>query len=187
MTSAIQQTVQVLHDGGLILYPTDTLWGIGCDATNKKAIEKIFALKQRTDSKSLVLLASDMDMISRYVSQIPDIAYNLTELTNTPLTLVYPNAHNLAPNVVAADGSAAFRIVNHVFCQELLRKFRKPIVSTSANISGQPSPTAFDEIAKEIRNGCDFIVPLAHEGKPTRKPSSIMKVGLHAEIEVIRK
>ncbi len=186
MTNEIQQAVQVLRDGGLILYPTDTLWGIGCDATNEKAVEKIFVLKQRTDSKSLVLLASDMGMIGQYVRAIPDIAYNLTEIADTPLTLVYPAARNLAANVVAADGSVAFRIVNHDFCQQLLHKFRKPIVSTSANISGEPSPGTFDKIMDAIIRGCDYIVPLAYEGKPTRKPSSIMKVGINAEIEVIR-
>jgi L-threonylcarbamoyladenylate synthase len=182
----LQQALQVLHQGGLILYPTDTLWGIGCDATQEKAVEKIFALKQRTDSKSLVLLASDMGMIGRYVHTIPDIAYNLTEVADTPLTLIYPQACHLPACVVAADGSVALRIVDHAFCRQLLQQFRRPVVSTSANLSGQPAPARLSEVPEIIRKGCDFLVPETHEGTPTRKPSSILKVGLGGEIAVIR-
>ena len=186
MTNAIQQALQVLRDGGLILYPTDTLWGIGCDATNEKAVKKVYELKQRADSKSLIILASDMGMIGQYVKQIPDIAYNLTEVSDTPLTLIYPQARNLAANAVAEDETVAIRISNHDFCQQLLHKFHKPIISTSANISGEATPKTFSEISDVIKNGVDFIVGLECEGKPTRKPSSIIKIGLNAEIEVIR-
>jgi L-threonylcarbamoyladenylate synthase len=186
MTNDIQQALQVLRSGGLMVYPTDTVWGIGCDATNAQAVEKIYALKQRADSKSLILLVSDMGMVGRYVQQIPDIAYTLTEVTDTPLTLVYPQARGLAANVVAADGTVAMRVVQHDFCQQLLQKFRKPMVSTSANLSGMPVPTTFAEIPAAIKNGCDFTVSVEHEGTPTRKPSAIIKVGLNAEVRVIR-
>jgi L-threonylcarbamoyladenylate synthase len=186
MTHALQQSLQVLHDGGLLLYPTDTLWGVGCDATNEKAVAKVYALKRRTDSKSLIVLVSGMDMVSRYVVQVPDIAYSLTDVAGTPLTLIYPQARGLAANVPAADGSVALRIVQHDFCRQLLHKFRRPLVSTSANLSGQPAPTAFAQIPDEIKSGCSFIVPEAYEGAPTRKPSSIIRVGLHGEVEVIR-
>ncbi|MDR2802184.1 MAG: threonylcarbamoyl-AMP synthase [Prevotellaceae bacterium] len=186
MTDVLQQSVQALRNGGLLLYPTDTLWGVGCDATNEKAVEKVYALKRRTDSKSLILLASGMDMISRYVSQIPAIAYNLTDVADTPLTLIYPQARGLAANVPAADGSVALRIVQHDFCRQLLYKFRRPIVSTSANLSGQLPPATFAQVSGEIKCGCDFIVPEEYEGAPTRKPSAIIKIGLHDEVEVIR-
>jgi L-threonylcarbamoyladenylate synthase len=186
MKVVIQESLQVLRNGGLLLYPTDTLWGVGCDATNEKAVEKVFALKRRTDGKSLIVLVSGMDMISRYVMQIPDIAYQLMEVADAPLTLIYPQACGLAANVPAADGSVAMRIVQHDFCRQLLHKFRRPLVSTSANLSGQLPPKDFSQIPDEIKNGCDFIVPLACEGAPTRRPSSIIKLGLHGEVEVIR-
>ncbi|MDR3133444.1 MAG: threonylcarbamoyl-AMP synthase [Prevotellaceae bacterium] len=187
MTEVVQQSLQVLRNGGLLLYPTDTLWGVGCDATNEKAVEKVYALKQRADNKSLILLVSEMDMVSRYVSQVPAIAYNLTEVADAPLTLIYPQARGLAANVPAADGSVALRIVQHDFCRQLLRLFCRPLVSTSANLSGQLPPAFFAQVPDEIKNGCDFIVPAAYEGAPTRKPSPIIKLGLHDEVEVIRK
>ena len=186
MTDVLQKAVQTLHAGGLLLYPTDTLWGIGCDATNETAIEKVYALKRRADSKSLILLVSGMEMVSRYVSRIPDIAYNLTEAAGAPLTLIYPQARGLAANVPAADGSVALRIVQHDFCRQLLRHFRRPLVSTSANLSGQPPPATFAQISAEIKDGCDFIIPEQYEGNPTRKPSSILKIGLQNEVIRIR-
>ncbi|MDR1405613.1 MAG: threonylcarbamoyl-AMP synthase [Prevotellaceae bacterium] len=187
MTDVFQQSLQTLRHGGLLLYPTDTLWGVGCDATSEKAVEKLCALKRRTGGKSLILLVSGMDMISRYVPHIPDIARRLTDIAGMPLTLIYPQAGGLAANVAAADGTVAMRIVRHDFCQKLLQRFRLPLVSTSANLSGQPAPAAFAQISEEIKNGCDFIVPPEYEGAPTRKPSSLIKIGRHAEVEVIRK
>ncbi|MDR2358404.1 MAG: threonylcarbamoyl-AMP synthase [Prevotellaceae bacterium] len=186
MTGVLQQAVQTLHAGGLLLYPTDTLWGVGCDATNETAVEKVYALKRRADSKSLILLASGMEMISRYVPQIPAIAYHLTKVADAPLTLIYPQARGLAANVAAADGSVALRIVQHDFCLQLLNLFCRPLVSTSANLSGQLPPAAFAQIPAEIKNGCDFIVPENYEGAPTRKPSSIIKINLHNEAIRIR-
>ncbi|MDR0695144.1 MAG: threonylcarbamoyl-AMP synthase [Prevotellaceae bacterium] len=186
MTGVLQQAVQTLHAGGLLLYPTDTLWGIGCDATNETAVGKVYALKRRADSKSLILLVSGMDMISRYVPQIPGIAIHLTETAGAPLTLIYPQARGLAANVLAADGSVALRIVQHDFCRQLLYRFRRPLVSTSANLSGQLPPADFPQVPEEIKNGCDFIVPEEYEGAPTRKPSSIIKISLHNEAIRIR-
>jgi L-threonylcarbamoyladenylate synthase len=186
MNDDLQLALATVRRGGLILYPTDTLWGIGCDATNEKAVERVYALKRRADSKSLILLVSDMGMIGRYVPQIPAMAYTLTEVADAPLTLIYPQATGLAANVVASDGSVAMRIVRHEFCRQLLHRFGRPLVSTSANLSGCPAPGAFAQIAEEIKAGCDFVVSVEHEGTPTRQPSSLIKVGLHAEVEVLR-
>ena len=182
----IQEALSVLKKGGLLLYPTDTVWGIGCDATNEKAVEKIYTLKQRTNSKSLIVLADSIAMVERYVQKIPDTAYMLVEVTDKPLTIIYPKAAGLAPNVIADDGSIAIRIVNHPFCNELLRLFKKPLVSTSANISGEKTPANFSAVSDHIRHGVDYIVPAAMEQGATQKPSSIIKIGLHNEIQIIR-
>jgi len=186
-TKIIQEALAVLKAGGLLLYPTDTVWGIGCDATNEKAVEKVYALKQRADSKSLIVLADSMSMVERYVKKVPDTAYMLVEVNDKPLTVIYPGAVALAPNVVADDGSIAIRIVHHTFCHELLRQFRKPLVSTSANISGEKTPTNFAAISNLIKQGVDYIVPAALEEGAAQKSSSIIKLGLHNEIQIIRK
>jgi L-threonylcarbamoyladenylate synthase len=186
MTAVVQQAVQTLHAGGLILYPTDTVWGIGCDATNAAAVAKIFALKRRTDRRSLIVLMIDSSMLRRHIVQLPAAASRAAEAATTPLTIIYPQARNLAENVPAADGSVAVRLVRHPFCEQLIRSFGQPLVSTSANISGQPAPVGFADIDGAIRCGCDFIVPPVYEGTPTRRPSSIIKIGLHEEIEIIR-
>ena len=182
----VTQTLEVLQRGGSLLYPTDTLWGIGCDATNEQAVEKIFALKQRTGSKSLILLADSMDMVARYVQQVPDMAYSLVEVALQPLTIIYPQATGLAPNAVAADGSIAIRVVQHDFCKALLRRFKKPIISTSANVSGTPAPATFRDIADVIKQDVDFIVPALMDRGATGKPSSILKLGLAGEVKVVR-
>jgi L-threonylcarbamoyladenylate synthase len=176
MTAVVQQAVRTLRAGGLILYPTDTVWGIGCDATNAVAVMKIFALKRRADSRSLIVLMSGIAMLRRHVAQLPDVAVCLIETATTPLTIIYPQAQNLAENIPAADGSVAVRLVRHPFCEQLIQTFGKPIVSTSANLSGQPSPAGFADIAEEIRRGCDLTVPPSHEGAPTCRPSSIIKI-----------
>jgi L-threonylcarbamoyladenylate synthase len=186
MTRAVAQALEALQRGGLLLYPTDTLWGVGCDATNAQAVERIFALKRRADSKSLIVIADSMAMVERYVRQVPDMAYTLTEITAHPLTIIYPQAAGLAPNVAAADGSVAIRVVRHDFCEALLRRFRKPIISTSANLSGTPAPAAFADVADVIKQGVDFIVPAAMDRGATGKPSSILKLGLSGEVAVIR-
>lgn len=182
----INAAIEVLKSGGIILYPTDTVWGIGCDATDPEAVAKVYALKQRADSKSLITLVSDMDMIGKYVKVIPEVAINLVEVNDKPMTIVYPGAVNLAPNVIAEDGSAAIRIPMSEFCRELVRRFRKPVVSTSANISGEPAPALYEEISLDIINAVDWVAdPYLEEGA-TGKASQIIKVGLHGEIEIIR-
>lgn len=187
MEKQISKAVEVLKKGGVIIYPTDTIWGIGCDATNPKAVEKVFEIKRRSDSKSLIVLASDTGMINQYVQQIPEIAYQLIELNDKPMTIIYPNAAGLAENVVAEDGSIGIRIPMNDFCIKLIRAFKKPIVSTSANISGENAPQDYGEIAKEILDAADFVADPELEGKSTHKASQILKVGLGGEIEVIRK
>lgn len=182
----IQAAVDILKDGGIILYPTDTVWGIGCDATNEEAVAKVFELKKRSDTKSLITLVSDADMLGRYVKVIPEAAINLIEVNDKPMTIIYPGAMNLAPNVIAADGSVGIRIPMSDFCRELVRRFRKPIVSTSANISGEPAPAFYEEIPIGIIEAVDWVAdPYLEEGA-TGKASQIIKVGLRGEIEVIR-
>ena len=193
----IKAAVQVLRDGGVILYPTDTVWGLGCDATNPEAVAEIFAIKQRPDSKSLVLLASDMDMVCRYVKEVPEIAVQLVEVNDKPMTIVYPGAraaqsgaapdkYLLAANTVAGDGSVAIRVPLNDFCRRLVSAFGRPIVSTSANISGEPSPKKFADIPEQIRSAVDHIVDPAEEKNSTGKASQIIKVGIDGQICIIR-
>ena len=195
----IQKALEVLRNGGVILYPTDTVWGIGCDATDPAAVAKVYEIKKRADSKSLVLLASDIDMICRYVKEIPEMAVQLVEVNDKPMTIIYPGAiagssenpkadrRCLAYNTVAEDGSVGIRIPMMDFCQQLVAKFGRPIVSTSANISGEPTPKKFDEIPSAIRESVDHIVDPALERGSTGQASSIIKVGLDYSIEIIRK
>ena len=182
----IEKAVAVLKAGGVILYPTDTIWGIGCDATNEAAVEKVFALKQRSDSKSLIILAGDMNMVGRYVREIPEMAVTVESLSDKPLTIIYPEGINLASNVTAKDGSIAIRIPKNEFCLELLRAFRKPIVSTSANVSGTPAPKRYADISEDVKEAVDFAVDPSCEQNATGKASSIIKLGLHNEIQIIR-
>ncbi|MCQ2149808.1 MAG: threonylcarbamoyl-AMP synthase [Bacteroidales bacterium] len=182
----IAEAVRTLKEGGLILYPTDTVWGIGCDATNPVAVAKVFALKKRSDSKSLVLLACDMDMVARYVRRIPDIAIDLVEVNDKPMTLIYPDAQYLAPEVVAEDGSVGIRIPMSAFCVEMVRRFRRPVVSTSANISGCPTPSRFDEIDSAIVKGVDYVVPESIGTCATGVASQIIKVELDGQVKIIR-
>ena len=187
MKEQIDAALKVLRDGGVIIYPTDTIWGIGCDATNADAVEKIYKIKRRSDSKSLIVLASDTDMINKYVQQVPEIAYQLIELNDKPMTIIYPGAAGLAENVIAEDGSVGIRIPMSDFCINLIKKFKKPIVSTSANISGTPAPQSYNEITREILDAADFAVSPECEGAATHKASQIIKIGLGGEIEIIRK
>ena len=186
MKEQIDAAIKVLKEGGVILYPTDTIWGLGCDATNEAAVEKIFKIKQRSDSKSLITLVADLDMVGRYVKEIPEIAIQLVEVNDQPMTIIYPGAMGLAKNVIAEDGSAGIRIPQNEFCNKLIYKFRKAIVSTSANISGEKSPITFEEIPQEIKDAVDFVVSPEFEGNCTRSASQIIKVGLTSEIEIIR-
>lgn len=198
MKTEIQAAVEILRAGGLLLYPTDTVWGIGCDATNEEAVRKVFALKQRSDSKSLVLLAESLDMISLYVKEIPQMAEQLVEVNDAPMTIIYPGAvvkeegsltrlPALAQSTVAADGSVGIRIpAASDFCMKLLHCFRKPIVSTSANISGEATPKTFAEISDAIRGGVDMVINPVFEGASSGRSSQIIKVDLDGAIKIIR-
>lgn len=187
-TETLKSAVEVLRKGGVILYPTDTVWGLGCDATNEKAVARVFEIKRRADSKSLVLLANDMDMVCRYIKEIPEIAVQLVEVNDSPMTIVYPGAlPSLAPNVIAEDGSVGIRIPVVDFCKEIVRKFGRPLVSTSANISGEQTPKKYSEISQEIKDAVDYIMDPSLEAESTGKSSSIIKVGLDYSVEIIRK
>lgn len=194
----LNEALRTLKEGGTILYPTDTVWGLGCDATNPEAVSRIFEIKQRADSKSLVLLASDLDMVAKYVREIPSIAIDLVEVNDAPMTIIYPEAQarepgapgdrwHLAHNTVAEDGSVGIRIPLMDWCRQLVYKLGRPIVSTSANISGEPTPQRFSDIPQEIKDAVDFVVPPSVDTQSTGKASQILKVGLRGEIEIIRK
>ncbi len=187
MRDAVEEAVAVLRRGGVILYPTDTVWGLGCDATNAEAVAKVFEIKQRSDSKSLITLVSDADMLGRYVRQIPPMAIELLEVNDKPMTIIYPGAMGLAPAVIAEDGTAGIRIPMHEFCVALIRRLRKPLVSTSANISGLPAPSTYSQISPEIISAVDWVADPVYEQGATGTASQIIKVGLHGEIAIIRK
>lgn len=198
MRDILSEALEVLRSGGTILYPTDTVWGLGCDATNPAAVARIYEIKQRSDSKSLVLLASDLDMVAKYVKEVPSIAVDLVEVNDAPMTIIYPGAiagepesagdrWHLAHNTVAEDGSVGMRIPMMQWCKDLVFKLGRPIVSTSANISGEPTPKRFSEIPQEIKDAVDFVVPPSVDKDSTGKASQILKVGLRGEIEIIRK
>ena len=173
-----------MNSGRLILYPTDTVWGLGCDATSKEAVSKIYELKNREESKSLVILVDSLKMLQKYVEVIPNEVLILLEKTLSPTTIIYSNPNSLAENTIASDRTIAIRIPNHEFCQSLIKKFGKPIVSTSANISGKPTPTSFSEISQPILEGVDYVVNLERE-KITDKSSTILKL-VGDKVEVIR-
>lgn len=182
----IDEAIKVLKAGGILLYPTDTIWGIGCDATNGKAVERIFEIKQRADSKSLIILACDMDMVARYVREIPEMAVTVDSLSDKPITIIYPEGINLASNVTAEDGSIAIRIPRNDFCVELVRRFGRPIVSTSANVSGTPAPRRYQDIPDSVKAAVNLSVDSSFDQGATGKASSIIKLGLHNEVQVIR-
>ena len=186
MNDDIIKALEVLRNGGLILYPTDTIWGIGCDATNSEAVKKVYALKQRSDSKSMLVLVDFASRIERYVGEVPDVAWELVDVATTPLTVIYQGARNLAPELIANDGSIGIRVANDDFCQKLITRFSKPIVSTSANISGQPSPAFFDEIADEVKQGVDYVVNHRQHDTVPRKASGIIQLGSGGQIKIIR-
>lgn len=186
MNDDIKQALDVLHRGGVILYPTDTIWGLGCDATNPNAVQRIYEIKKRSDSKSMLVLLDNQARLDAYVVTVPEMAWALLEVADKPLTIIYPNAKNLASNLVAADNSIGIRVSSDKFCNQLIFRFRKPIVSTSANISGTPAPAFFDEIAAEIKQQVDYIVTHRQDDKQKRKPSGIIKLGENNEVQIIR-
>ena len=186
MIEDIKKACEIMQAGGLILYPTDTIWGIGCDATNEAAVKRVYDLKQRVDNKAMLVLIDSNAKLNGYVSNIPDIAWDLIAIADRPLTIIYPDAKNLASSLLAEDGSVGIRISNEEFSRKLCERFRKPLVSTSANISGQPSPANFSEISEEIKNGVDYIVKYRQDDMSRPKPSGIIKLGVGGVVKVIR-
>lgn len=182
----VKKAIEVMRKGGIILYPTDTVWGIGCDATNAEAVKRVYDIKKRDDSKALICLVDSEARLSRYVRDIADVTWNLIELATQPLTIVFDNAMGLAPNLLAEDGSVGIRITKEEFSKELCFRFQKPIVSTSANISGQPTPKTFDEISDEIKNSVDYVVKYSRQSKEKHKPSSIIKINSSGKFTIIR-
>jgi len=181
------KAVEVLRSGGIILYPTDTIWGIGCDATNSAAVRRIYDIKQRVDAKSMLILMENPNLLNSYITEVPEIAWDLIEVADNPLTIIYPGAKNLAPNLSAADGSIGIRITTEPFTQQLIQRFRKPIVSTSANISGQKPPRNFSEITEDVKLLVDYIVSYRQDDLSRSNPSGIIKLGVGGQIEIIRK
>lgn len=185
MNIEIENALKAIKKGGTLLYPTDTVWGIGCDATNASAVEKIIKLKHRDDKRSFICLVSDMRMLEKYVEEIPEAAYNILKYSEHPTTIIYDNPLGVAENLIADDNSLAVRITTNDFCKKLIQKLRKPLVSTSANIHGQPTPQSYAEIDPLILNGVDYIVNL-HRDKKSGKPSTIIKLKNDGTVKIIR-
>lgn len=185
MQKQLEESIEILKKGGLILYPTDTVWGIGCDATNASAVRKVYELKQRLDSKALICLVNNYSMLERHVDNVPNIAYNILDLSVNPTTIIYSNPAGVAENLIANDNTLGIRVVKHAFCEKLIRYLGKPLVSTSANISGEPTPKSFEEISPAILKGVDYVVNLQSK-KNNTKPSSIIKLGSDGSVKIIR-
>jgi L-threonylcarbamoyladenylate synthase len=183
----INRALEIIKSGGVILYPTDTVWGLGCDATNEEAATKINTIKGRASDKSFIVLLNSDNQLQSYVTEIPDVAYELIEYAENPLTIIFSGAKNLAKNVINTDGTVGIRVVNHAFCEQLIHRFRRPITSTSANISGQPTPQFFDDISQEIIDAGDYVVDFEQELRVPKKPSTIIKLGPSGQFELIRK
>lgn len=186
MKSDIEKSLEVLRNGGVILYPTDTIWGLGCDATNSSAVERIFAIKKRHDSKSLIILVNSIDMLEKYVDGIPPAAFEILNVADKPLTIVYPAGRNLAAGVCAEDGSIGIRLTSDTFCSSLIGRLGRPIVSTSANESGQPSPRNFSEITESIINAADYVVTIRRDERRQVKASPVIKVEMNGVIKILR-
>ncbi|MDD6473617.1 MAG: L-threonylcarbamoyladenylate synthase [Bacteroidales bacterium] len=186
MNEEIKRAIEILNKGGIILYPTDTIWGLGCDATNEEAVRRIYDIKRRSDSKAMLVLVDSAVKVDFYVSQVPEVAWDLIELAAKPLTIIYDGARNLASNLIAEDGSIGIRVTNEKFSQTLCQRFRRALVSTSANLSGQPSPRCFAEISEEIKQAVDYIVDFRREEPAGATPSSIIKLGNGGQITIIR-
>ena len=190
MNEAIRQDVkkacEVMQKGGIILYPTDTIWGIGCDATNAEAVKRVYDIKKRADSKAMLVLVDSSVKVDFYVRDVPAVAWDLIDYATKPLTIIYDGARNLAENLLAEDGSVGIRVTGEAFSKELCFRFRKAIVSTSANISGQPSPANFSEISEEIKQAVDYIVGYRQDEVGHPKPCAIIKLGKGGEVKIIR-
>lgn len=186
INSEVHKAFEVIQNGGIILYPTDTVWGIGCDATNAEAVKKIYALKQREESKSMIVLMNGEKMMYNVFKDIPETAWQILDLSEKPTTLILDNPRNVAANIIAEDKTLGIRLVKEPFCYKLMERMKKPLVSTSANISGEPTPKSFKEISTEIIKGVDYVVNLHHE-KICDKPSTIIKLSLDNQVKIIRK
>jgi L-threonylcarbamoyladenylate synthase len=182
----IRRAVEVMNKGGVILYPTDTIWGLGCDATNADAVRRIYEIKQRTDAKALISLVDSETKVQFYVKEVPEVAWDVMELSERPMTVVFDGGRNLAPNLLAEDGSVAIRITKEAFSKELCMRMKRAVVSTSANISGQPAPRCFSEISEEIKGAVDYICTSRQDEPPTQTASSIIKLGAGGEVTIIR-
>ena len=182
----IRRAVEVMNKGGIILYPTDTIWGLGCDATNADAVRRIYEIKQRTDAKALISLVDSETKVQFYVKEVPEVAWDVMELSERPMTVVFEGGRNLAPNLLAEDGSVAIRITKEAFSKELCMRMKRAVVSTSANISGQPAPRCFAEISEEIKGAVDYICTSRQDEPPTQTASSIIKLGAGGEVTIIR-
>src|ERR1700750_2411492 len=166
----VAKAFKIIQDGGIILCPTDTIWGFGCDATNTEAVKKIYHLKQRDEAKSMIILLDTDNKLQSYVKEVPEIAYDLIQYAENPLTLVMPGAKNISPALINADGSVGVRVCKHEFCQQLIQRMKKPLVSTSANVSGKPSPQYFSQIDDEIIQGVDYVVDIDQHSKEIKTP-----------------
>lgn len=186
MEHDIEKCIETLKAGGLILYPTDTIWGIGCDATNKQAVEKIYQLKQRFDNQKMLVLVNNDAMIERYVDNVPEVAFQIIDCAEKPLTIIYENGKNLAENLLGENHSIGIRISSEIFTKKLIERFRKPIVSTSANIHNQPSPANFAQISDEVKKGVDYIVNYRQDDLTEYKPSSLMLIKPSGEFKILR-
>lgn len=186
MKEDIRRALDVLNKGGVILYPTDTIWGIGCDATNEEAVSRVYAIKRRTDAKALITLVDSEAKIQGYVREIPDVAWQLINCSTRPLTIIYDGARHLAPNLLAEDGSVAIRLTREAFSRELCLRFHRPIVSTSANLSGEPSPATFDDISEDIKQAVDYVCTSRRDDRTPARPSSIIKLAANGEVKIIR-
>jgi len=182
----IKESIHVLRNGGVILYPTDTIWGLGCDATNSDAVRKIYKIKNRDDRQSMLILLDTESKLPYHVKEVPDIARQLIEVSDGPLTLIYPGARNIAKELIADDGSLGIRIVEDEFCTSLIARLRKPIVSTSANITGEEAPRNYFEISEKIKEAVDYIVPLRQDETDMKTASSIIKIEIDGQFKIIR-
>ncbi|MBL7112622.1 MAG: threonylcarbamoyl-AMP synthase [Bacteroidales bacterium] len=186
MKEDIHKSHQVLKEGGIILYPTDTIWGLGCDATNADAVARIYRIKKREDTKSMLVLVDGEDKLYRYITRVPDMAIEISRIADKPTTIIYPGVVDLAENLIAEDQTMGFRITFDPFCQQLIRNFGKPVVSTSANISGENPPANFSKISDEIKSAVDYVVRWRQNETRKGEPSSIIKIGINNEIQIIR-
>jgi L-threonylcarbamoyladenylate synthase len=182
----IDQCAAVIRDGGVVIYPTDTIWGLGCDATNQKAVDRLLAIKKRSSPKGLIILLDSDNRLMRYVRFVPEVAWDIIDNSDKPITVIYPEGYNLAPQVPADDGSVAIRITDDEFCRQLVRKLGKPLVSTSANVADSPAPEHFDDITSELLEQVDYVVNHRQNEKRKGQASSIIRLGIGGQVEIIR-